>query len=262
MTFCIDTHAHIYLPEFDGDREAVVSRSKDAGVQKIIMPNIDRHSVDALLETESRYADVCVPAMGLHPCSVKKDFEQELYHVEEWLESRSFVAVGEIGTDLYWDKTFWAEQQEAFKVQVAWAKKYDLPIIIHCRESLTQTIDMVEQMQDGTLRGVFHCFGGTEEEAARIVRLGFHVGIGGIATFRNGLQPSVIRALDLSRVVLETDSPYLAPVPHRGKRNEPMYIPLIAGRLAEVLGVTVTSVMEITTANAITLFRLSPLVDG
>ncbi|MDV3307976.1 MAG: TatD family hydrolase [Cyclobacteriaceae bacterium] len=256
MTYSIDTHAHIYLQEFDGDREEVIGRSLDAGVQKIIMPNIDRHSVDALLETEARYADVCVAAMGLHPCSVKKDFGQELYHVEEWLGSRPFIAVGEIGTDLYWDKTFWAEQQEAFKVQVEWAKKYGLPIIIHCRESLSQTIAMVEQLQDGRLRGVFHCFGGTIEEAERITRAGFYLGIGGIATFRNGLQPSVIKSLDLSRVVLETDSPYLTPVPHRGKRNEPAYIPLIAERLSEVLGLTVAKVMDITTANAMALFRL------
>jgi TatD DNase family protein len=262
MAHCIDTHAHIYLQEFDGDRETVISRSVEAGVQRIIMPNIDRHSVDALLETEARYPDVCVATMGLHPCSVKEDFEQELYQVEEWLNSRPFVAVGEIGTDLYWDKTFWAQQQEAFRVQAGWAKEYGVPIIIHCRDSLQPTIEMVEQLQDGTLRGVFHCFGGTVEDAERITRGGFYLGIGGIATFRNGLQPSVIKSLDLSRIVLETDSPYLAPVPHRGKRNEPTYIPLIAARLAEVLGLTTEKVMEITTANAIELFRLpAPTTD-
>lgn len=257
MAYCIDTHAHIYLQEFDGDRAEMIDRSVRAGIHKIILPNIDRHSIDALLATEERYPDVCVAAMGLHPCSVKEDYEQELYVVEQWLESRSFIAVGEIGTDLYWDKTWWNQQQEAFRVQVGWAKKYGLPIIIHCRESLSQTIDMVEQLQDGSLRGVFHCFGGTVEEAERITRAGFYLGIGGIVTFRNGLQPSVLKALDLSRIVLETDSPYLTPVPHRGKRNEPGYIPLIAGRVAEVLGLEAEKVMEITTANAIELFRLA-----
>jgi TatD DNase family protein len=258
MAYCIDTHAHIYLQEFDGDREAVISRSVSAGVKRIIMPNIDRHSVDAMLSTEERYPEVCVAAMGLHPCSVKQDYARELYHVEEWLGSRPFVAVGEIGTDLYWDKTYWAEQLEAFRVQVAWAKQYDLPVIIHCRESLPQTISLVEELQDGGLRGVFHCFGGTADEAERIVRAGFYLGVGGIATFRNGLQPSVLKSLDLSRVVLETDSPYLAPVPHRGKRNEPGYVPLIVDRIAEVLGLTRAKVMETTTANAIELFRLAP----
>ncbi len=258
MAYCIDTHAHVYLQEFDGDRDAVINRGIDAGVKQIVMPNIDRHSVDALLETEARYPGVCVAAMGLHPCSVGKDYARALYDVEEWLNSRPFVAVGEIGTDLYWDKTYWAEQQEAFRVQVAWAKKHGIPVIIHCRESLPQTIDMMEQLQDGSLRGVFHCFGGTVEEAERITRMGFYLGIGGIATFRNGLQPSVLKLLDLSRIVLETDSPYLAPVPHRGKRNEPAYIPLIAGRLAEVFDLTPAKIMEKTTANAIALFRLSP----
>lgn len=259
MTHCIDTHAHVYLQEFDGDRERVIDRSVRAGVKTIILPNIDRHSVDAMLETEERFPGVCLAAMGLHPCSVKKDYARELYHVEEWLASRPFVAVGEIGTDLYWDKTFWAEQQEAFKVQVGWAKQHGLPIIIHCRESLPQTIQMVEQLQDGSLRGVFHCFGGTADEGERIMQTGFYLGIGGIATFRNGLQPEVLKTLDLSRIVLETDSPYLAPVPHRGKRNEPAYIPLIAARVAEVRGLTTADILEITTSNAVDLFRLPPL---
>ncbi|HEY8513208.1 MAG TPA: TatD family hydrolase [Cyclobacteriaceae bacterium] len=256
MAYFVDTHAHIYLQEFDGDRDSMIDRSMLANVRKIIMPNIDRHSIDGLLNTEERYPDVCIAAMGLHPCSVKEDYERELYIVEEWLESRSFIAVGEIGTDLYWDKTYWEQQQEAFRVQVGWAKKYGLPVIIHCRESLPQTIEMVEALQDGNLRGVFHCFGGSPEEAERIVRAGFYLGIGGIVTFRNGLQPSVLKSLDLSRIILETDSPYLTPVPHRGKRNEPSYIPLIAGRVAEVLGVTAEKVMEMTTSNAINLFRI------
>ena len=171
---------------------------------------------------------MCFPMMGLHPCSVKKDFERELYIVEDWLSKRRFSAVGEIGTDLYWDKTFFEQQKEAFMIQVSWAKKYGLPIVIHCRESIDETIELVEQMQDGNLRGIFHCFSGTAEQAKRITKLGFYLGIGGVVTFKNGGLDKVIPEIDLEHMVLETDSPYLAPVPHRGKRNEPCYIPLVA----------------------------------
>lgn len=255
MDYFIDSHAHIYLPDFDRDRDDIIQRSLDAKVSKIYLPNIDHTSLDAMLETESRYPDICFATVGLHPCSVKKDFSRELYTVEEWLSKRRFAAVGEIGTDLYWDKTFWAEQQEAFKIQVRWAIRYGLPVIIHCRESLDQTIEMVEELQDGGLRGVFHCFGGTTEQAERIVRAGFYLGIGGIATFRNGLPGAVLGALDPDRIILETDSPYLAPVPYRGKRNEPSYIPLIADKVAESLGISSAKVREITTTNAVKLFQ-------
>lgn len=254
MDYFIDTHAHIYLPDFDSDRDDAIRRSLDAGVEKIYLPNIDHTSVDAMLETEMRHPEMCVATMGLHPCSVKKDFARELYHVEEWLASRSFAAVGEIGTDLYWDKTFWDEQQEAFRVQVGWALQYDLPVIIHCRESLDQTIGLIETLQDGRLRGVFHCFGGTIDQANRIIAAGFYLGIGGIITFRKGHLDEMLKTVGPDHMILETDSPYLTPEPHRGKRNEPSYIPLIARKLADALGTDLELIRKITTSNALKLF--------
>lgn len=255
MDYFIDTHAHIYLKDFDSDRDDAIQRSLDAGVKKIYLPNIDHTSVDAMLETELRYPETCVATMGLHPCSVKKDFARELYNVEEWLARRSFAAVGEIGTDLYWEKTFWHEQQEAFRVQVGWALKYDLPVIIHCRESLDQTIAMIEALQDGRLRGVFHCFGGTIDQATRIIATGFYLGIGGIITFRKGHLDGVLKALGPDNMILETDSPYLSPEPYRGKRNEPSYIPTIARKLAEAQETDPERIRKITTTNAIKLFN-------
>lgn len=255
MNYFIDTHAHIYLQDFDKDRDDTIQRSLDAGVKRIYLPNIDHTSVDAMLETEMRHPGTCFATMGLHPCSVKKDFARELYNVEEWLSGRSFAAVGEIGTDLYWDKSFWHEQQEAFRVQVGWALQYDLPVIIHCRESLDQTIAMIEELQDGRLHGVFHCFGGTVEQATRIIAAGFYLGIGGIITFRKGHLDEILKALGPDHMILETDSPYLAPEPYRGKRNEPSYIPLIARKLADALGTDSENIKKITTTNALKLFK-------
>jgi TatD DNase family protein len=250
----IDTHAHIYLDEFETDRSDMLARCADAGVYKIFMPNIDHTSIDLMLELENKSSS-CMAMMGLHPCSVKKDFERELYTVESWLAKRKFAAVGEIGTDLYWDKTFWEQQKEAFTLQVSWAKHYNLPIVIHSRESLDETISMVEQMQDGTLSGVFHCFGGTVEQAQRIVKLGFYLGIGGVATFKKGGLDVVLPHVPITSIVLETDSPYLAPVPHRGKRNEPSYIPLIAQRVSELVNMITADLQVATTQNALKLFK-------
>ncbi len=255
MSYFVDTHAHIYLEDFDQDRVDIISKCIDLGVQKIVMPNIDHASVDDLLETESRFPNTCFAAMGLHPCSVKKGFERELYMVEEWLTKRKFAAVGEIGTDLYWDKTFWPQQQEAFSIQVAWAKQYGLPIIIHCRESLDETIDIVEKINDEKLTGIFHCFGGTIEQANRITNLGFYLGIGGVVTFKKSGLDEVLPAVDLKHIVLETDSPYLAPVPHRGKRNEPAYIPLIAEKIADIKKISVEEVQKTSTENAGLIFK-------
>jgi TatD DNase family protein len=255
MNFWIDTHAHIYLEDFDADRDETLRRSATAGVKKIYLPNIDHTSIDRMLELEEKSGGTCVAMMGLHPCSVKKDFEKELYTIESWLLKRKFVAVGEMGTDLYWDKTYWEQQQEAFKIQAAWAKKFKIPIVIHCRESLDQTINLVEELKDENLRGVFHCFTGTVEQANRIVALGFYLGLGGVSTFKNGGMDTVIPSLDSHSIVLETDSPYLAPVPHRGKRNEPGYIPLIAHKIAELKNLSLDELQRITTQNAATLFK-------
>lgn len=232
-----------------------MARARDAGVTKIYMPNIDHQSVDALLESEARYGDQCVAMMGLHPCSVKKDFEKELYGVEEWLTKRRFAAIGEMGTDLYWDKTFWEQQQEAFRLQVQWAKKYDLPLVIHCRESIDQTIGLLENLLSGGQTGIFHCFSGNLEQANKIIAMGFYLGLGGVATFKNGGLDKVIPEIGLESMVLETDSPYLAPVPHRGKRNEPSYIPGIAQRIADLKKVSLTTLQEATDLNVRKIFE-------
>jgi TatD DNase family protein len=255
MSHWIDTHAHIYAEEFDADRQEMLDRSAHHEVEKIFMPNVDHTTIDAMLELESRWPQ-CIPMMGLHPCSVKKDFERELYIVEEWLSKRKFAAVGEIGTDLYWDKTFWDQQCEAFKIQAGWAQKFGLPLVIHCRESLDQTIAMVEKLQDGKLTGIFHCFTGTAEQAEKISRLNFYLGIGGVSTFKKAGLETVLPDIPIDRIVLETDSPYLAPVPHRGKRNEPAYIPLIAQKIADIKEMTLGEVQEKTTANAMGLFKI------
>lgn len=261
MDYWIDTHAHVYSEEFRTDIADIIARSNENHVSTILMPNVDTTSIDAMLEVESRYPG-CHAMMGLHPCSVKKDFERELYIVEEWLSRRPFTAVGEIGTDLYWDKTFWDHQCEAFRIQVDWAKKFKIPVVIHCRESLDKTIDMVERFQDGNLAGVFHCFTGTAEQAERIARLNFYIGIGGVATFKNAGLDKVLPEVPLDRIVLETDSPYLAPVPHRGKRNDPSYIPLIAQRVADVMNVTLDEIRAKTTVNARALFQMDKPTFG
>jgi TatD DNase family protein len=229
-------------------------RCRETGVLKIVMPNIDRTSIDRMLDTEEKYPAECFAMMGLHPCSVKKDFEKELYIAEEWLMKRKFAAVGEIGTDLYWDKTHWEQQKEAFGTQVGWAKKYDLPIVIHCRESIDETIELLRLHADKKLTGIFHCFSGTPEQARKIIELGFYLGVGGVVTFKNGGLDKVMPDIDLDRIVLETDSPYLAPVPYRGKRNESSYIPMVARKIAEVKKVPLDEVQAITTQNAKNIF--------
>jgi TatD DNase family protein len=253
--FWIDTHAHIYAKEFDEDREQILSRSDEQNIGRIFMPNVDHTSIDAMLELEKRRPEKCFAMMGLHPCSVKADFQRELYIIEEWLTKRTFSAVGEIGTDLYWDKTFWEQQKEAFIIQIKWALQYDLPIVIHCRETLDETIAMVERLQNGKLKGIFHCFSGSAAQAQKIASLNFYVGIGGVATFKKSGLDTVLPEVPLEQIVLETDSPYLAPVPYRGKRNEPSYIPLIAHKIAEVKKITVEELQVHTTNNALKLFK-------
>ncbi|MCU0357486.1 MAG: TatD family hydrolase [Cyclobacteriaceae bacterium] len=250
-----DTHAHIYLEEFDNDRLDMLVRSSEAGISKIWMPNIDHTSIDRMLELEEKTSGMCEAMIGLHPCSVNKDFQRELYIAEDWLQKRAFRAIGEMGTDLYWDKTWWSEQKEAFTIQIGWAKKYKVPVVIHCRETLEETIVMVEKLKDENLKGVFHCFTGTVEQANRITAMGFYLGIGGVATFKNGGMDKVIPELDVHHIVLETDSPYLAPVPHRGKRNEPAYLELIAQRLAALKNLSLADLKTITSENAAKLFN-------
>lgn len=256
MLRLVDSHAHIYSEEFKEDQAAAVAKAAAAGVEKIYMPNIDHTSIDAMLETEAAFPGQCIPMMGLHPTYVKKDFERELYLVEEWLNKRPFAAVGECGIDLYWDKTFFSQQQEALKVQLELAKKHALPIVLHTRDSFDETYELVAAAQDGTLRGIFHCFSGTVEQAVKVKELNFLMGIGGVATFKNGGLDKVLPHVTLEDLVLETDCPYLAPVPYRGKRNEPAYIPLVLKRVAELMQKTEEEVAHITTQNALNLFKL------
>jgi len=254
--FWIDTHAHIYSEEFKSDASDMLLRCEENNVKKIFMPNIDHTSIDAMMEVEEKNQNRCYAMMGLHPCSVKKDFEKELYGVEGWLNKRKFSAVGEMGTDLYWDKSFWSEQQEAFKVQAQWAKKHQLPLVIHCRESMVETLELLKPFADGNLTGIFHCFSGTIEQAREIIEMNFYLGIGGVATFKNGGLDKVLPDLDVHRIVLETDSPYLAPVPHRGKRNEPSYLTLVAQKICELKKMKLSELQKITSENAIKIFGI------
>jgi len=253
MLSLTDTHAHIYSKQFDADRPDVVARAMDTGVEHIFMPNIDETSIDAMLEAELRYG-VCKPMMGLHPCHVQKGFERSLYEIETWLHRRKFLAIGEIGTDLYWDKSTWEYQQEAFRIQVDWSLKFKLPVVIHCRNSMDETIELLAPYAGKGLTGIFHCFTGTKEQLNRVLEAGFHIGIGGVSTFKNGGLDQVLPGMDLNRIVLETDCPYLAPVPHRGNRNEPAYITLVAERVAAILGISVEALTEKTNANRQVLF--------
>jgi len=249
----VETHAHIYLKEFANDLPEIIDRAKQAGVERIYMPNVDHTTIDNMLEVAHRYPNFCIPMMGLHPCSVNKDFEKELYEVEDYLKKGGFAAVGEIGTDLYWDKTFWPEQQEAFKIQAEFANQFQLPLIIHCRETIDETIDLVKCTEASN--GIFHCFTGSLKQANEIINRGFTIGLGGVATFKNGGLEPVIKEVDLKNIVLETDSPYLAPVPFRGKRNEPSYVKLVAERIAAIKEIEVEQVGEATTENAFKLFE-------
>ena len=219
------------------------------------MPNVDHASIDRMMEVELKHPKRCFSMMGLHPCSVKKDFDRELYLVEQWLTKRKFAAIGEMGTDLHWDKTFWEQQKEAFNIQVNWAKQYDLPLVIHSRESIDETIELLEPHLDGKLTGIFHCFSGSLEQAKKIIAMGFYLGIGGVATFKNGGLDKVLPEIDIEHLVLETDSPYLAPVPHRGKRNESSYITLVAQKISELKKISLEELTETTTTNALRVLK-------
>ncbi|MFN6945126.1 MAG: TatD family hydrolase [Cytophagaceae bacterium] len=245
----VDSHAHIYSSEFDIDRSEIINLSLEKDVKKIYMPNVDSSSIDRMLEAEDRYKGICIPMMGLHPCSVGKNFEKSLYEVEAWLNKRKFAAVGEIGIDLFHDVSFFEQQKEAFLIQVQWAIDYKMPIVIHCRNSFRETVDALSKFEKGKIKGVFHCFSGTLEEAHEVIDMGFYLGIGGVATFKNGGLDKVIPEIELEHIVLETDSPYLAPAPFRGKRNHPGYIPLVAEKIATYKNVGLEEIAEITTAN-------------
>lgn len=253
----IDTHSHIYGEEFDADRAEVVERARQAGVTKIILPNVDAESLPRMLAMEAAYPDFCYAAIGLHPTSVDALYKQALEWVHNELERRTWTAIGEIGIDLYWDKTFINEQTEAFRQQIEWAVAYKLPVIIHTRNSIQETLQTLKPYCGSGLTGVFHCFSGTEDDAKQIIDLGgFKLGIGGVLTFKNSTLPAVLRTISPEHLILETDAPYLTPAPYRGKRNESAYVKFTALKLAEVYGCSVDDISEITTRNAQTLFKL------
>ena len=251
----IDTHAHLYHKQFDGDRAEMVQRAVDAGVDRLLLPNIDADSIAAMHAMAEEFPSVCRMMMGLHPCSVDADPSAALAQVKELLDTGAYCAVGEIGIDLHWDRTYLAQQQEAFRMQVRWAKEIELPIVIHCRESFDEVITIVEEEKDDRLRGVFHCYTGPVEHGKRILALNdFYLGIGGVITYPRSGVAQVMTELGAERCMLETDAPYLAPVPHRGKRNESSYIPTIASALALATGRSVEEIAQLTTTNAIRLF--------
>lgn len=249
----IETHAHLYAEKFDEDREEMMERAVQAGVEKFYMPNIDHESIEPMMEVEDRFSNT-IATMGVHPCSVEKHFEKQLYEVEDWLNKRKFVAVGEIGLDFYWDKSLMKEQKEALKIQIELAKKHHIPIILHCRDSFHETYEIVKEMKDDNLKGVFHCFTGDADDAKKVIDLDFYLGIGGVVTFKNGGLAEHIPNIDIHRMVLETDSPYLAPTPKRGKRNEPAYLELIAQKIADLKQMPKEELIKITSNNANKLF--------
>lgn len=258
----IETHAHIYDDQFDEDRDAMLQRAFDAGIKQIWMPNCDHETIDGMLTLAQQYPGICLPMMGVHPCYIKENFEQELNIVENWLAQRTFPMIGEIGIDFYWDLSFVPQQEEAFIAQLRLAQKYNLPICIHSRNSkngelnaILRCIELIEQFGWSDLRGIFHCFSGNLEEAQRVIGLNFLLGIGGVATFKNGGMDKVLPFVDLKHIVLETDAPYLAPVPHRGKRNEVAYIELVAQRIGELKQISFAEVVNQTTNNALNLIQ-------
>lgn len=255
----IDTHAHLYVDAFNNDRETMLERARVAGVSKVYLPHIDSETTAALLTLADAHPDFCIPMMGLHPCSVDPaTIEAEMQNVETLLASRRFAAVGEIGIDLYWDKTHAELQKEIFARHIDLALQYDLPIAIHSRQAFRECFDIVAEKQNGKLRGVFHCFVDGLNEAREVIALGgFYLGIGGVLTYKNSGLDSVVREIDLQHLVLETDAPYLPPVPHRGKRNETAYVAHVAQKLADIHQLPLEEIARITTQNAEQLFGIA-----
>lgn len=250
----IDTHCHLYSEEFKEDIASVIERAKDAGVGRFYLPGIDSSAIGDMLALEEKYPGLCIPMMGLHPCYVKENFQQELDMVETWLNKRPFVAIGEIGLDFYWDTTYSKEQYEAFSCQMQWAVDRDLPIVIHTRNAMPETIETVKPFAEKGLKGIFHCFSGNAAEAKQVTDMGFYLGIGGVLTYKKSGLAEALEQIGIEKLVLETDAPYLAPVPYRGKRNESSYLAAIATKLAELKNLDIATVSAITTANAQKIF--------
>ncbi len=250
----VDSHSHIYSADFSLDRDEVITRALEAGVERIVLPNIDSSSIKPLLDLTETVPGLFFPLVGLHPTSIKEDFRKELQILEYWLGKRKFYGIGEIGIDLFWDKSFLAEQTEAFSTQIAWAKDRNLPIVIHVRDSFNEVMEQLRKDYVPELKGVFHSFTGTMEEAEQIIELGFKIGINGIITFKNSDLGKTVQKIDPRHLLIETDSPWLAPVPHRGKRNECSYIVTVAAKIAEVHQTSIEKIATITSQNAKELF--------
>lgn len=251
----IDSHCHIYATELAHDLNAVLERADNAGVKKIYMPAIDSSTHKSMLDLAEKFS-ICLPMMGLHPCSVKENFKEELQIIENYLKTQKFAAIGETGLDFYWDKSFIKEQVIALKQQADWCLKYNLPIVLHTRDAMDETIAEMQNYTTDGLQGVFHCFGGTLQQAEKIMDMGFYLGIGGVVTFKNSGLSEVLKHIPLSSLLLETDAPFLAPVPYRGKRNEPAHLNLIAQKVAEIKQVSLHELIKTTTENAEKLFKL------
>lgn len=252
----IDTHTHLYLEHFDNDRHQAVQRAIDGGIDKMILPNIDIESIAPMLALSNTFAQNCFPCIGLHPGSVKDDAEDLLKIMEAKLKEGGFVAIGEIGVDLYWDTTYRNQQIQAFEQQIDWAKTYQLPIVVHIRNSFDEVLQILENQHDSRLSGVLHCFSGNRQQAQQALDMGFYLGIGGVLTYKKSKLPDVVKTVPVERLLLETDSPFLPPVPKRGKRNETAFMRFTAMKLAETLNMSFGEIDHITTENAINLFRL------
>ncbi|MCB0802576.1 MAG: TatD family hydrolase [Flavobacteriales bacterium] len=254
----IDTHTHLYSEQYNEDRTKAIQKAIELGLDKFFLPNIDSSSIEGMHALQTEFPNHCYPMMGLHPCSVDKNFEKELLLMESKLAEYKYIAIGEIGIDLYWDKTFLAQQEIAFRTQINWAKERKLPIVIHCRDAFNEILSILDEVNDDKLFGVFHCFTGTIEQAKHILNYGkFKLGIGGVVTFKNSGLDRVVQQLELKDLVLETDSPYLAPIPYRGKRNESAYLIHIAEKLADLYQVPIEEIAEKTSQNALEIFNIA-----
>lgn len=251
-----DTHTHLYSNEFDEDRDEMIQRAIHAGVSRFFIPAIDSEFTQSMYELEKKYPSTIFLMMGLHPTHVKDNYLEELQHVEKQLATRNFFAVGEIGIDLYWDKTHLEEQKYAFRKQIQWAKQYKLPIVIHCREAFDEIFEILEQEKSSDLFGIFHCFSGTYEQALQSISYNMKLGIGGVVTFKNGKIDQFLKQIDIKHIVLETDSPYLAPTPYRGKRNESLYILNVLEKVASIYNLTPEETAQITTENSKVIFGI------
>lgn len=250
-----DTHTHLYSKEFDTDRTALIESAMRIGIKRFFMPNVDSESIAPMFQVEKQFPDNCFAMMGLHPCSVNATWQHELQVVKHWLSKRKFVGIGEIGIDLYWDKTFFQQQQDVFRAQIELAKQYDLPYIIHSRNSFDEVMEIVSEFKNSDIKALFHCFSGNVEQAEKVIDSGnFKLGIGGVVTFKNSGLDKVVEAIDLKHLVLETDAPYLAPVPYRGKRNDPDNIIWIARKIADIKNISIEEVAAVTTQNSIEIF--------